>query len=99
MTDALRPMQHLTLPVHRAATIDIALHRDFLELRFEDRCVATISRDVLRTWLSSPTRRRPYSVDDITWLPTAGAHVRLTILHAGTWTLHPGTVRQLLAQL
>jgi hypothetical protein len=91
-------MGRLSLPIHRSAAVEVTVRLDCVELRFEERCVAVIGRDPLRAWLISPARDR-YPIDDVTWAGTDGGHVRLTIRCAGTWTLHPGTVRQLLAQL
>jgi hypothetical protein len=61
----------------QSATAEIAVRRDTVEIRFEERIVGIAERDLLGAWLRHP--EGVYAYDDVTWF-TGNGGVGLEIL-------------------
>lgn len=53
-----------------AIAVQVAIRRDMVDFRYQDRLVGIADRDHLRSWLNAPFGVLVY--DDCTWLELAG---------------------------
>jgi hypothetical protein len=74
-----------------AASVEFLMHPDAVEIWFQDRCCAVLSRRVLRGWLAAP--QTPLVVDEVALSPdgmadSQGRFAR-NLPNVVLWTLAP----------
>jgi hypothetical protein len=100
-TAAARLMIEVLTTEGRAASVEIHVRRDVVEVWHRQRCAGVYVRDMLRDWFENPIR--PYQVDDVTFsldrMVDRNGRIAITLPDVTAWALSPvdsGRLRELL---